>query len=158
MCVCLCVCVCVYVCTCRRKIPSNGSSRFFSKKNILLGFSVLFAATSILGIRLTLRAPKICQESMLISSAARRCQPLVVARPRPDLGHPVQTFVWAQNTLCSCGRKSTPPGPRCVYVCVPQYKGRVGADSMSSLKIAVGNRHSSPGVGFENMRPSRVMK
>ena len=118
MCVCLCVCVCVYVCTCRRKIRSNGSSRFFSKKNILLGFSVLFAATSILGIRLTLRAPKICQESMLISSAARRRQPLVVARRRPDLGHPVQTFVWAQNTLCSCGGKSTPLGPRCVYVCV----------------------------------------
>ena len=107
--------LCVCVCTCRRKIRSNGSSRFFPKKIILFGFSVLFAATSIRGIRLTLRAPKICRESRLILSAARQIQPLIVARPQPDLGHPVQTFVWTLFVLVEENVRLQAPA---VYMCV----------------------------------------
>jgi len=39
-----------------------------------------------------------------------------------------------------------------------QCKSEVGADSMSSLTIATGERRGALGMGFENMRRSRVMK
>ena len=39
-----------------------------------------------------------------------------------------------------------------------QVKGRVRADSMSSLMIAAGERYGLLGVGFENKRRSWVMK
>ena len=39
-----------------------------------------------------------------------------------------------------------------------QCKGRVGADSMSSLIVVAKERHGSLGVRFENMRRFWVMK
>jgi len=39
-----------------------------------------------------------------------------------------------------------------------QCKGGVGADSMSSLIVAAGERRGWLRVGFENMKRSRVMK
>ena len=39
-----------------------------------------------------------------------------------------------------------------------QCKGTMGADRMSSLIVAAGERRGSLGVGFEDMRNSWVMK
>jgi len=46
----------------------------------------------------------------------------------------------------------------CSLLIEAQCKGGVRADSMSSLIVAVGERHGSLGVGFKNMRRSWVMK
>ena len=46
----------------------------------------------------------------------------------------------------------------CSLLIEAHCKGGVRADSMSSLIVAVGERHGSLGVGFENMRRSWIIQ
>ena len=69
-------------------------------------------------------------------------------------GHTLKTQKSNVSTLCKATTRVGVAGCEIKAEC----QGGVGADSMSSLTTAAGERRGSLGVGFENMRRSWITK